>query len=223
LSNILLDVLDKELERRGHKFIRYADDPAIFVKSKRAGERVMSSITKYLETRLKVKVNKQKSKVARVSESSVLGFKVHMKKLRTLDSKISKFKAELKTITRRCPGVSLESRFLRLKQYVSGWMAHYGCGMKYNDSVELDAWIRRRVRMCYWKQWRKPRKRIRALMRLGVKKQDAIHMGISRKSYWRSSKTFATNQGLSKVFLENEGLISVRTLWCAIHYPATAR
>ena len=102
-------------------------------------------------------------------------------------------------------------------------MAHYGCGLKYDDAVEFDGWLRRRMRMCYWKQRRKPRKRIRELIKLGVKKLDAIHMGISRKSYWRLSKTLATNSGLSNATFQKIGLISLRELWIKIHYPATAR
>jgi len=223
LSNILLDDLDKELEARGHKFVRYADDLAIFVKSRRAGERVLASVSRYLETKLKVKVNKAKSKVSLVKESSVLGFKIHGKKLITLDSKVQAFKRELKRITRRCPGISIEARIHRLREYIQGWMAHYGCGLKYDDAVKLDGWIRRRLRMCYWKQWRKPRRRIRELMKLGVRKLDAIKMGLSRKSYWRLSKTLATNSGLNNAHFEKIGLISVRTLWCKIHHPATAR
>ncbi len=223
LSNILLDELDAELEVREHKFIRYADDLAIFVKSKRAGERVLANISRYLEQKLKVKVNKAKSKVSRVKESSVLGFKIHGKKLKTLDCKVKVFKRELKRITRRCPGISIESRIFRLKQYVQGWMAHYGCGLKYDDAVDLDGWIRRRLRMCYWKQWRRPRRRIRELIKLGVNKREAIYLGISRKSYWRLSKTLATNCGLNNTHFEQIGLISIRTLWCKIHYPATAR
>jgi len=223
LSNILLDDLDKELESRGHKFIRYADDLAIFVKSKRAGERVLASVGHYLERKLKVKVNEAKSKVSKVKDSSVLGFNIHTKKLRTLDCKVQCFKRELKHITRRCPGISITSRIYRLKQYVQGWMAHYGCGLKYNDAVELDGWIRRRLRMSYWKQWRKPRRRIRELIKLGVSKREAIYLGLSRKSYWRLSKTLATNSGLSNAHFEKIGLISVRTLWCKIHHPATAR
>jgi RNA-directed DNA polymerase len=150
LSNILLDDLDKELEARGHKFVRYADDLAIFVKSTRAGERVLASVSRYLERKLKVKVNQAKSYVKPVKESSVLGFEIHRKKLRTLDSKVKAFQRELKHITRRCPGISIASRIKRLKAYVQGWMAHYGCGLKYNDAVKLDGWIRRRLRMCYW-------------------------------------------------------------------------
>lgn len=223
LSNILLDDLDKELESRGHKFVRYADDLAIFVRSKRAGDRVLASVSRYLETKLKVKVNRVKSKVSHVRESSVLGFKIHGKKLKTLDRKVQAFKRELKRITRRCPGISIESRIIRLKQYVQGWMAHYGCGLKFDDAVKFDGWIRRRLRMCYWKQWRRPRRRIRELIKMGVSKRDAILLGLSRKSYWRLSKTLATNSGLSNAHFEKIGLISMRKLWCKIHHPATAR
>jgi RNA-directed DNA polymerase len=144
LSNILLDELDKELESRGHKFVRYADDLAIFVKSERAGQRVMASVSRYLERKLKVTVNREKSKVSKVQDSSVLGFHIHHKKLRTTDRKVRKFKAELKRITRRCPGISIESRIYRMREYAQGWMAHYGCGLKFNDAVKFDGWIRRR-------------------------------------------------------------------------------
>jgi len=223
LSNILLDVLDKELESRGHKFIRYADDLAIFVKSKRAGDRVLGSVSNYLERKLKVKVNQRKSKVSLVKKSSVLGFQIHRQKLRTLECKVAVFKQELKCITRRCPGLSILSRIYRLKQYVQGWMAHYGCGLRYNVAVAFDGWIRRRLRMCYWKQWRKPRRRIRELIKLGVSKRESIRLGLSRKSYWRLSKTLANNAGLSNTHFEKIGLISVRTLWCKIHHPVTTR
>ena len=223
LSNILLDDLDKVLESRGHTFIRYADDLAVFVRSKRAGERVLASVSRYLEKKLKVKVNKSKSKVSHVKESSVLGFKIHGKKLKTLERKIQGFKKELKRITRRCPGISIEARITRLRQYVQGWMAHYGCGMKFNDAVNFDGWIRRRLRMCYWKQWRGPSRRIKELIKRGVSKREAIQMGCSRKSYWRLSKTLATNSGLNNEHFQKIRLISMRELWCKIHYPATAR
>lgn len=223
LSNILLDGLDKELEKRGHRFVRYADDLAIFVKSERAANRVMENIGNYLEKKLKVTVNRKKSQVSKVKESAVLGFHIHFKKLRTTEPKVRKFKAELKLISRRCPGISVKSRYFQLRQYIQGWMSHYGCGLKYDTAVMLDGWIRRRIRMCYWKQWRKPRKRIRELIKRGVRKKEAINMGLSRKSYWRLSKTLATNCGMSNATLEKEGLISIRELWCKVHYPATAR
>jgi len=169
------------------------------------------------------KVNAAKSKVSHVREGSVLGFQIHGQKLKTLDRKVQGFKQELKRITRRCPGISIESRIIRLKRYVQGWMAHYGCGLKFDDAVKFDGWIRRRLRMCYWKQWRRPRRRIRELIKMGVSKRDAIRLGLSRKSYWRLSKTLATNSGLNNTYFEKIGLISMRKLWCKIHHPATAR
>lgn len=223
LSNILLDDLDKALEARGHKFVRYADDLAIFVKSERAGKRVLVSVSRYLERKLKVKVNQAKSYVKPVKQSAVLGFEIHRKKLRTLERKVKAFQRELKHITRRCPGISIAARIHRLRNYVLGWMAHYGCGLKYDDAVKLDGWIRRRLRMAYWKQWKRPRRRIRELIKLGVRKREAIRLGLSRKSYWRLSKTLATNSGLSNAYFEGIGLISMCTLWCKIHHPATAR
>jgi len=223
LSNILLNVLDKELESRGHKFVRYADDLAIFVKSERAGKRVLGSVSRFLERRLKVRVNQGKSNVSHVKDSSVSGFHIHRKKLVTIDRKVKGYKREIKAITRRCPGISIGSRIHKLREYVQGWMGHYGCGLKYSDAVAFDGWIRRRLRMCYWKQWRKPRRRIRELIKLGVNKRDAIMLGLSRKSYWRLSKTLATNAGLGIAYFESIGLISMQALWCKIHHPATAR
>lgn len=165
LSNILLDELDKELETRGHKFIRYADDVAIFVKSKRAAERVLKSVSHYLERKLKVTVNQRKSQVSLVKDSSVLGFHIHARKLKVRADKVHAFKRELLRITRRWPGIPIDARVHRLQQYVQGWMAHYGCGLKFDEAVAFDGWIRRRLRMCDWKQWRNPRRRIRAFDR----------------------------------------------------------
>jgi RNA-directed DNA polymerase len=224
LSNILLDDLDKELEKRGHKFVRYADDLAIFVRSQRAGERVMASISRYLEQTLKVKVNRAKSQARLVRESTVLGLEIRHKKLRAPDRKVQRFKHELKRITRRCPGISIESRIQqRLREYVPGWMGHYGCGLRYNDATALEGWLRRRMRMGYWKQWRKPRRRIPELIKLGVPQREAIRLGLSRQGYWRLSKTLATNSGLSSAHFEPIGRVSLRALWCKIHHPATAR
>ena len=111
--------------------------------------------TKRLEDR--GKRNTQKSSICKVKEGSVLGFQIHRKKLRSIDPKIGKFKSELRKISRRCSGIAMEGRFQRLAEYARGWMGHYGCGMLYNTIVEMEGWLRRRVRMAYIKQWRKPR------------------------------------------------------------------
>ncbi len=223
LSNILLDDLDKELEKRGHQFARYADDLTILVKSKRAGERVMESISRFLERKLKVRVNRDKSRVVKAEESSFLGFTFTRKRLTVSEKSLIRFKSELRSLTGRSWGVSMDYRYYKIRLYVRGWMNYFGVAMKYNDVVELDHWLRRRIRMCYWKQWRRIRTRIRELMKLGASKVQAICTGMSRKGYWHLSKTLSTNCGLSNAHLEKQGLISIRTLWIKIHYPAKAR
>jgi len=222
LSNILLDDFDKELEKRKHRFARYADDSIILVKSHRAGVRVMAGITQYLE-KLKVKVNRDKSKVVPVQESSFLGFTFKGKKLTTTVKAITEFKHRLKKLTGRSWGISMQDRYGYIHVYVTGWMNYFGIGMRYTDIMELDHWLRRRMRMCYLKQWGRARKRIGELIRLGAPKHQAILTGLSRKAYWHLAKTYATNCGLSKKYLDDQGLVSLRTLWIGIHYPATAR
>ena len=223
LSNILLDDLDKELEKRGHKFARYADDAVILVKSKRAGERVMKSITRFLERKLKVKVNQAKSQVRKVEEITFLGFNFRGKKIWVSEKSVSNFKHRLRELTGRSWGVSMEYRLASLRSYIQGWMAYYAIGCKYNDAVEFDHWLRRRIRMCYWKRWKKPKTRIREMIKLGASKHQAILTGLSRKGYWHLAKTLSTNMGLSNRFLQEQGLVSIRQIWVKVHYPAKAR
>lgn len=223
LSNILLDDLDKELEKRGHRFARYADDLIILVKSERAAHRVMASISRFLERKLKVRVNRDKSKVVRAQDSSFLGFTFTRMKLTATEKALHGFKARLRRLTGRSWGVSMQYRYSSLLLYIRGWMNYFGVGMKYNDVVELDHWLRRRIRMCYWKQWRRAKRRIGELIKLGAARYQAILTGLSRKGYWHLAKTLSTNMGLSKAFLEKQGLVSIRTLWIQIHYPAKAR
>jgi RNA-directed DNA polymerase len=222
LSNILLDDFDKELERRKHRFARYADDGVVLVKSKRAGQRVMAGITRYLE-KLKVTVNKDKSNVVRVQDCSFLGFTFKGRKLTATTEAIMGFKHRLRKLTGRSWGISMQVRYGQIQTYVRGWMNYFGIGMRYTDAVELDHWLRRRIRMCYLKQWGRARKRIGELIRLGSPKYQAILTGLSRKGYWHLAKTYATNCGLSKEYLQDQGLVSLRTLWIGIHYPAKAR
>jgi RNA-directed DNA polymerase len=223
LSNILLDDLDKELERRGHQFARYADDLIILVKSRRAGERVMESISRYLERVLKVKVNRDKSRVVRAEEISFLGFTFTRKRLTISEKSFTRLKSELRRLTGRSWGVPMDYRFWKISTYTQGWMNYFGIALKYNDAVEMDHWLRRRVRMCYWKQWRRTHRRIGELIKLGAPRYHAILTGLSRKGYWHLAKTLSTNCGLGNEFLKKQGLTSLRTLWIGIHYPAKAR
>jgi len=223
LSNILLDDLDKELEKRGHQFARYADDLTILVKSKRAGQRVMESISRFLEKVLKVKVNRDKSKVIKAEESTFLGFTFTRKRLTASEKSLTRFKSELRRLTGRSWGVSMDYRYWKLRTYLQGWMNYFGIAMKYNDAVQFDHWLRRRARMCYWKQWRRAKRRIGELIRLGAPRYHAILTGLSRKGYWHLAKTLSTNCGLGNQFLQRQGLTSIRTLWIQVHYPAKAR
>ena len=223
LSNILLDDLDKELQRRGHQFARYADDLIILVKSKRVGKRVMESISRFLERKLRVRVNRDKSKVVKAEESSFLGFTFTRKRLTVSEKSLARFKSEVRRLTGRSWGVSMDYRCWKIRTYLQGWMNYFGVALKYNDAVEVDHWLRRRVRMCYWKQWRRARKRIGELIKLGAPRYHAILTGLSRKGYWHLSKTLSTNCGLGNEFLQKQGLTSIRTLWIQVHYPAKAR
>jgi RNA-directed DNA polymerase len=223
LSNILLDELDKELERRGNRFARYADDITLLVKSRRAGERVMASISRFLGRKLKVTVNRDKSRVVKAEEGCFLGFTFTRKRLAVSEKALTRLKSKLRRLTGRSWGVSMQRRYGEIRTYVQGWMNYFGIGMKYNDAVEMDHWLRRRIRMCYWKQWRRARRRIGELIRLGAPRYHAILAGLSRKGYWHLAKTLSTNCGLDNEFLQRQGLTSIRSLWIGVHYPATAR
>jgi RNA-directed DNA polymerase len=214
LANILLNELDRELHRRGHRFARYADDMIILVKSERAAQRVMQSITRYLETTLKLTVNRAKSKVAPMSERSFLSFTIRGKKIRWTDKALARFKSRVKELTGRSWGVSMEHRLHKLGQYIRGWMGYFGISQYYSPVPGLDDWLRRRIRMCYWKQWRWVRTKIKNLVKLGVTLQTAIQHSVSSKSYWHMARTPAVQQALSNAWLQAKGLVSIKDLWC---------
>jgi group II intron reverse transcriptase/maturase len=157
LANILLDDLDKELEKRGHRFVRYADDCNIYVKSKRAGERVMASIRKFLQERLKLKVNEQKSAVDRPWKLKFLGFSMHKAKggkilIRLAPQTIERVKEKIRGITDRNKPISMAERIERLNSYLGGWMGYFTLAETLSVFKELEGWMRRRLRMCLWKQ-----------------------------------------------------------------------
>jgi len=223
LANILLDDLDKELERRGHHFVRYADDFIIMVKSLSAGTRVMASIRRFLERELRLKVNEKKSKVAPVKECGFLGFVFVRGKIRWSDKSFREFKRRLRLFTGRSWFVSMEYRYRKLAEYVRGWMNYYGISEYYRPIPGLDEWLRRRLRMCYWKQWRYARTKVRNLLKLGTSKRQAIMTAISRKGPWHFARTLAAQTGMTNKWLSEQGLISVKEQWVKVHYPATAR
>jgi RNA-directed DNA polymerase len=214
LANILLDAFDTELHRRCHRFARYADDVVILVKSERAGQRVMRSLTQFLQTRLKLTVNLAKSRVALMSDCSFLSFTIKRKKIRWADKALLVFKHRVKELTGRSWGVSMDYRLKKLSQYLRGWFGYFGISQYYRPIPELDEWIRRRVRMCYWKQWRWARTKIRHMLSLGVALKAAIQHGVSSLSYWRMARTPVTQQAMSNTWLKEQGLLSVKDLWC---------
>jgi RNA-directed DNA polymerase len=217
LANILLDDLDRELEHRGHRFARYADDLLVLVKTVRAGQRVKASLTAYLVRRLQLPVNEPKSRVTPIDDCVFLGFTFCRGKLRWSQEAFEDFKHRVRELTGRSWGVSMRYRFTRLAQYARGWMGYFGISEYYRPVPELDEWLRRRVRMCYWKQWRLCRTKVSNLLALGTGKRQAILTAISSKSYWHLSRTLATQTGMTNDWLKEQGLISVRALWMKAH------
>lgn len=212
LSNILLDKLDKELERRGHKFVRYADDCNIYMKSKKAGERVMNSITCFIEQKLKLKVNRGKSAVDRPWKRKFLGFSFTVNKkpkVRIANESIKRLKAKIREITSRSRPIPMEVRIEKLNQYLTGWCGYLALADTPSKFKEFDEWIRRRLRMIEWKQWKKPRTRVRELKGLGVPDQKAYEWGNSRKKYWRIASSPILHKTLDNSYWSNRGLKSL--------------
>jgi len=221
LANIMLDELDKELEKRGHKFCRYADDNNVYVKSKRAGIRVMESMIKLIENKLKLKVNKDKSAVDFVSKRKFLGFSFYFAKggaeIRIHEKSIKRFKDKIKFYTNRNIGISMESRLKKLNQIMMGWINYYGIANAVAKLKELDKWIRRRLRACIWKQWKKISTRHRNLVKLGINKYKAWEYANTRKGYWRISKSPILSKSLNNKYLESLGFVSLTQTYQMMH------
>lgn len=213
LANILLDDFDKELERRRLRFARYADDVFIVVRTREAGERVMASLVRWLRSRLKLEVNSTKSKVAPVSHCTFLGYTFYGDRLRLPDKTLEKFKQRVRELTRRNHSIPQKERIERLNVFLRGWMNYFGLSETKSLWSPLDEWIRRRLRMCLWKQWHKPRTRVRRLLALGVPKALAIRTATSSKGYWRLAKTLAAHCGLTTAWFDAQGLIRLRYRW----------
>lgn len=213
LSNIVLDELDKELEKRGHKFVRYADDISIFVKSRRAGERVLKSLTDVIESRLKLQVNREKSGVKHYTKGGLLGFGFYKDaqgvQCRILESSYQRLRCKLKRFTSRKWSVSFDERMAYINNLVQGWISYYGKAKGRVRLRRMDEWLRRRLRMCIWKQWKKIGKRMRSLIQLGIPKQKAYEWANTRKSYWRTSKSPILHRAITNVRLEQRGYVSL--------------
>jgi RNA-directed DNA polymerase len=215
LANILLDDLDKELESRGLRFARYADDFQIYVRTHRSARRVFASVERFLTRKLKLVVNQRKSRIAKADGVEFLGLKFAGRRgeIRVTAKNLVKFKRRVREITARNRGISMSRMLGELRRYLRGWMGYFAVSATKGIFSALDSWIRRRVRMCFWKQWRYPRTRIRKLKQLGVPHDLAVRHGVSRKGYWRLAKTLGGHMGISKKWLLDQGLVFVRYLW----------
>ncbi|MFL8936989.1 group II intron reverse transcriptase/maturase [Rossellomorea oryzaecorticis] len=212
LSNILLDKLDKELERRGHKFVRYADDCNIYMKSKKAGERVMNSITCFIEQKLKLKVNRGKSAVDRPWKRKFLGFSFTVNKkpkVRIANESVKRLKAKIRKLTSRSKPIPMEVRIEKLNQFLTGWCGYFALADTPSKFKGFDEWIRRRLRMIEWKQWKNPKTRVRKLKSLGVPDHKAYEWGNSRKKFWRIASSPILHKTLDNSYWRNRGLKSL--------------
>jgi len=210
MSNLLLDDLDKELERRGHKFCRYADDSNVYVKSLRAGERVLQSVKKFLWQCLKLKVNDAKSDCASVEERQFLGYRLLRKgKLVVANHSVERVKDKVRTLTRRNRGVSLEKVISELNTTLRGWVNYFHLTEWPSDLVTLDAWIRRKLRCYRLKQRKRTWPIAKFLIKLGVPDYSAWNLAKSGKGWWRLSRSIPVNHAMNNAWFDEQGLINL--------------
>ena len=212
LSNIVLDALDRELERRGHCFVRYADDCNIYVRSERAGQRVMDGVTRFITRKLKLKVNEAKSAVARPQKRKFLGFSFTIGReirRRIAPKSIARFKQRIREITRRAQSVGMKTTLAELAPYMRGWRSYFGFCETPSVLVNLTRWIRRRLRCAWWRQWKTRRRRRAALLQLGVRDPLASQTAASSRGPWPLSHTKALQVGLSNAYFRSLGLPSL--------------
>ena len=209
LSNIMLNELDKELEKRGHKFCRYADDCNIYVRSRKAAERTMQSVTKFLEGKLKLRVNREKSAVDRPWKRKFLGFSFYRGKegvrIRVHKKSVERLKEKIRNITSRSNGMGMDVRLQKLKQLIKGWVNYFRIADMKSLARMLDEWTRRRLRMCIWKQWKKVRTRFQNLVKLGLDRQKAWEFANTRKGYWRIANSPILSQTITNERLQKRG------------------
>jgi RNA-directed DNA polymerase len=209
----MLDDLDKELEKRGHRFVRYADDCNIYVQSQRAGERVMAGVRRFLEQKLKLKVNEKKSKVDRPAKRKVLGFRLFKRKgevaIGVAKRALERCYERLRQLTRRTRAGQLEEVVKEINTYMRGWIGYFRLADTPSVFQELDEWLRRRLRQLLWKRWKKPRTRQRHLVAHGVPPSLAHEATGSGRGTWRLSASPPVQQALSNAYWRRQGLLSI--------------
>ncbi|MBN2883884.1 MAG: group II intron reverse transcriptase/maturase [Clostridia bacterium] len=222
LSNIMLDDLDKELEKRGHKFCRYADDCNIYVKSEKAAGRVLNTTKFYIEKYLKLKVNVIKSAIGHPWERKFLGFSFYRCKgeikVRIHRKSIERFKKRIKELTNRNRSMNIEERIKQLGRYTTGWVNYFAYADSKSIFEKFDGWIRRRLRACIWKQWKRVRTRYSNLKKLGVKSGKAWEWANMRKSYWRTAGSWILTTTMTNKYFEELGYKSLFSKYLTAHY-----
>lgn len=226
LSNVMLHELDMELEKRGHRFCRYADDCNIYVKSKKAGNRIMDSISQFIEKRLKLKVNREKSAVDSPTKRKFLGFSFYyfkgMARIRVHAKPLVRLKGKLGNLTGRSIGISMEARTYKLNQIIQGWVNYYHLADMGKYCKKTDEWLRRRLRMCYWKQWKKIGTKYDNLVRLGIPSSKAWEFANTRKGYWHTSNSPILACTLSNEYFRKLGLICLSEVYLKSYSLRTA-
>lgn len=221
LANILLNELDKELERRRHPFVRYADDGLIFCKSRRAAERIKESITKFIERTLKLKVNREKTECAYIGRLKFLGYGFYVWRgkcrLRLHQKSEVKLRRKLKTLTSRSNGMGYAKRKTVLADYLRGWTEYYNLADMGSKVTEIDQWLRRRIRMCIWKAWKLPKTRVANLIKCGIERWQAYQWGNTSKGYWHIADSWILTRALGDEVLHRAGY-----RWIGCYYKASA-
>jgi RNA-directed DNA polymerase len=224
LANIALDPLDKELAARGHKFARYADDFIVLVKSANAAKRVLASLIRYCEGHLQLVVNRSKSRAAPLKSCEFLGYRLNNRaKLAWTEMARIRFKQRVREITSRNRGHRVRDVIDELNLFVRGWLNYYKLSSTYSEVKDLAEWVRRRMRLYYWKQWKQPRTRRRNLLALGVNPKRVHMASRSRKGYWRMSQVEIVRFALNNRWLEEQGVPDMRTIWIVLHYGPQAQ
>ena len=224
LANVYLNEFDQEFTKRGVPCIRYADDIVLLAKSKRASERLLESSTKYLEETLKLTVNREKSRtvsVFAIRNFKFLGFALGRNGngiyIRVHPKSWKKFKSKLKDLSSRRSAQSIKPSLERIKVYARGWLNYYGIASMKRNIEDINGWLCHRIRMCIWKQWKKPKTKVRNLIKMGVPEDLAYQAGNSRRGYWFTTHTLAVNMGMTKERLINSGFYDLATAYQSVH------
>ena len=218
LSNIMLDDLDRELERRGHRFVRYADDVRVHVRSERAGERTLAGLTEFIEKRLRLKVNRKKSTVRRASHATVLGFGFFYRRggkvgIRVDGKALDRMRRRLRELTARSWRISMEDRIRLVNKFIQAWCAYFRLAETPSVFQDVDGWLRRRLRQVRWKEWKRPRTRRRNLQKLGIPAREAREWANSGAGYWRMAGSAPLARALPNSHWEALGLTTFSERW----------